>query len=178
MKIDINKYVKDLSDRVDSLSNGNDNGTKSSTDFHDSCGLDQHDDQYYLDAGRWPPRFTYYRMFRADDEYHNITQDELDFRLKQQLRMTPEQRYQREKANFLFHDLSCYMKGLLENGYGCTGAGCIPECRYYPEYGRIEDDEVKEEHNKLVETLRQKNTIVEPPPESELLKLAKIYRFT
>jgi hypothetical protein len=41
------------------------------------------------------------------------------------------------------------------------------------------DEQVIEEHNKLVESLRQKNQIVEPPPESELLlRLAKLYRFS
>ena len=39
--------------------------------------------------------------------------------------------------------------------------------RFYAEYGRIEDQEVIEEHNKLVESLRQKNAIVEPPSEDE-----------
>jgi hypothetical protein len=29
---------------------------------------------------------------------------------------TKEQRYQEEKANFLFHDLSCYMRGLDDYG--------------------------------------------------------------
>jgi hypothetical protein len=43
----------------------------------------------------------------------------------------------------------------------------------------IEDEEVVEEHKKLVESLRQKNQMVEPPPESELLlRLAKIYSFS
>ena len=38
--------------------------------------------------------------------------------------------------------------------------------------GRIEDEEVIENHNEYVERLRQKNGIVEPSSESELLKLA------
>jgi hypothetical protein len=30
------------------------------------------------------------------------------------------------------------------DGYGCNQfTGCIPECRYYPEEGRIEDEEWK-----------------------------------
>jgi hypothetical protein len=44
-------------------------------------------------------------------------------------------------------------------------------------YVRIEDEEVIDEHNKLVESHRQENSIVEPPSESELLRLAKKYRF-
>jgi hypothetical protein len=26
--------------------------------------------------------------------------------------------------------------------YGCSNSTCIPECRYYPKEGRIEDEEV------------------------------------
>ena len=61
------------------------------------------------------------------------------------------------------------------NGYdgkGCNNGVYVPECRYYPHTGRIEDEEVIESHNEYVERLRQKNGIVEPPSESELLKLA------
>src|SRR4051794_22136573 len=104
-----------MSDRIDSISNGNGH------DEDDSYGLHKHDDQYYLDVGRDPPRFVYYRHVRAEkwdaledkpsECDHSITQDELDYRLKERLRMTPEQRYQYEKASFLFHDLSCYMRG-------------------------------------------------------------------
>jgi len=39
----------------------------------------------------------------------------------------------------------------------------VPECRYYPKYGRIEDQEVIGEHNKLVRDLTEANAIVEPP---------------
>ena len=95
--------------------------------------------------------------------YDGITQDELDFSLKRKLRMTPEQRYQRKTSNFLYHDLSCYMRKPGEEDHGCTGTGCIPECRFYPETDRIEDEKVIEEHSKLVESYRQKNAIVEPP---------------
>jgi hypothetical protein len=56
---------------------------------------------------------------------------------------------------------------------GCANLGCIPECRFYPEYGRIEDEEVIAEHNKRVEYLKERNDIVEPPTESELLELLK-----
>jgi hypothetical protein len=40
------------------------------------------------------------------------------------------------------------MRGLKRyDGEGCNGfTGCIPECRYYPEIGRIEDEEVIREH--------------------------------
>ena len=73
-------------------------------------------------------------------------------------------------------------RGLDATGYdgqGCNQfTGCIPECRFYPEYGRIEDEQVIEEHNKLVGSYRQKNSIIYPPTESKLSKLAKIYRFS
>jgi hypothetical protein len=179
----IDKHVKDLSRRLDSVSGNGD------SDEDDNYGLYDNDDDYYLDIGSEPPRFAYYRRVRiekSNDEYRkrsyeaaydDITQDELNFSLKRKLRMMPEQRYQREKSNFLFHDLSCYMRRLGEYDYGCTGAGCIPECRFYPEYGRIEDEEVIEEHNKIVESYRQNNAIVAPRSESELLRLAKIYHF-
>jgi hypothetical protein len=43
--------------------------------------------------------------------------------------------------------------------------GCTPKCRYHNETGRIEEDEIKEEYNKLVESYRQKNSIIDPPSE-------------
>jgi hypothetical protein len=176
------KSVDDMHDRIDKVES---TGTDPNAD--NKYGLDKYDDQYYLDIRSEPPRFAYYRHVRAEkweaaahgpSEYDStFTQDELDYALKREIRKTPEVRYQEEKANFLFHDLSCYMRDLGEEDYGCTGAGCIPECKYYPEYGRIEDDEVIEQHNKLVEELRQQNKIVEPPSEAELQRLAKIYLF-
>jgi hypothetical protein len=172
----IDKYIKDLSKKLDNFSNGN--------------GLQIiKDDVYYIDREDTPPWFVYHdiairerrekagRKLGLHEYDHSITQDQLDFILKRELRPSPEQRYQHEKANFLFHDLSCYMRGLGESDYGCTGGGCIPECRFYPKYGRIEDDEVIEEHNKLIERHRQENSIVEPPSERELLRLVKIHSF-
>lgn len=171
--------MKDLSS-----SNGNyDN------DDDGSYGLYKHDDEYYLDRGDTPPRIRYYRHVRAeewkalgyksqDHKYDNrITQDELNFILKRNLRMPLEQRYQREKAHWYWHESSWSWrqrdkKETGYDGYGCNGQ-CIPECRYYHEYGRIEDEEVIEKHKKLVERHRQENSIVEPPSESELLRLAE-----
>jgi hypothetical protein len=48
------------------------------------------------------------------------------------------------------------------DGHRCNNGQCVPECRYYPEYGRIEDEEVIAAHNKWVESYRQRNAIVEP----------------
>ena len=173
MKVD--RYAKDLYKRIDSFSNGNGN-----YDDDDSYGLTKHDDEYYLDRGEEPPRFAYYRHVRAEEwealghkeenhEYDSrITQDELDFILKRNLRIPPEERYQREKAHWYWHESSWTWRGLDATGYdgqGCNQfTGCIPECRFYPEYGRIEDEQVIEEHNKLVESCLQKNSIIDSPP--------------
>jgi hypothetical protein len=141
-----------MHDRIDKVES-----TGADPNADNKYGLDKYDDQYYLDIGSEPPRFAYYRHVRANkwettshgqSEYDStFTQDELDYALKREIRKTPEVRYQEEKANFLFHDLSCYMRDLGEEDYGCTGAGCIPECKYYPEYGVISDEEVIEKHN-------------------------------
>ena len=37
---------------------------------------------------------------------------------------------------------------------------CVPECRYYPKYGRIEDEEIIQKHKELEEYHRQRNDIV------------------
>jgi hypothetical protein len=78
----------------------------------------------------------------------------------------------RQKQSWFFHELSWYWRGLDATGYdgqGCNQfTGCVQECRFFrffPEYGRIEDEEVIEEHNKVVESYQQKNAIVEPPTE-------------
>jgi hypothetical protein len=34
------------------------------------------------------------------------------------------------------------------DGRGCTAQECIPECRFYNEYGRVEDSEVIESFEK------------------------------
>jgi hypothetical protein len=56
---------------------------------------------------------------------------------------TPEERYQLLKKNWMSHESSWFRRGL--NRYdeqGCNQfTGCISECRYYPEYGMIEDEE-------------------------------------
>ena len=148
-----------------------------------ATNIDRYDDQYYLDIGSEPPRFAYYRAARArltdafgnktcEDVWDSTTQDESDYYLKMNLRTHPEERYQRKKKAWYFHESSCYMRH--DNGYdgqGCNNGVCVPECRYYTQIGRIEDMEVIENRNEYVERLRQKNAIVEPPSESELLRL-------
>ena len=65
------------------------------------------------------------------------------------------------------------MRGLnAYDGQGCNQfTGCVQECRFYADQGRMEDEEVIAKHNKWVEYLRQENAIVEPPSESEMLRL-------
>ena len=98
--------------------------------------------------------------------------------LKRDLKVPPEERYRREKGNWLFHDLSYLDQTVDENGKAVdiikeSGCGhwsnkreegcCVPECRYYLKYGRIEDQEVIAEHNKTVKELIEEGSIVEPP---------------
>jgi hypothetical protein len=170
------KFIKDISDRFDNIINtGNFRSESDLNNNNNSHGPDKYNDEFYLDRGEEPPRFEYYRQARIDnctDErrkksfecvYDTITQDELDFALKRELRKSPEQRYQESKRNFLFHESCSYNRGLqYDDGYGCVGNKCIPECRFYPEYGVI-TDEVIAEHNKLIETYRRDNRIVDPP---------------
>jgi hypothetical protein len=165
----INKYTKRISAGLDRLAtNGNASGNNA--DKYD--GSD--DDEYYLARGSEPPRFAYYRHVRVEqciDEwrkktlecvYDSITQDELDYSLKRKLRIPPEQRYQYNKMNWFFHESSYSMRGFdAYDGKGCNGfTGCIPECRYYPTTGRIEDEEVIHEHKELEDVDRKRNRIV------------------
>jgi hypothetical protein len=142
-------------DRLDSPANGGNGNGKANN------GIDSSDnDEYYLAIGSEPDRFAYYRYIRvkyATDEwrkqtceavYDSVTQDELDYSLKRKLRMTPEQRYEQKKRNYFFHSTSC------------SPDGCTIECHYYPKYGRIEQDEITQEHTELVEHHRQRNDIV------------------
>jgi len=181
----IDKHLKDFAKRLSVISSIKDND--------DDSRLIK-DDDYYLSVGSDPPRFAYYHHVRAqewealghkpwdgindDDHDRRITQDELDYWLKMELRISPEERYQHRKGNWFFHDLSYLDQIVDENGKALdiikkSGCGhwsnkreegcCVPECRYYLKYGRIEDDEVIQEHNEMVKRHIQENTIVEPP---------------
>jgi len=85
------------------------------------------DDEYYLDIGSRPPRFLYYRHKRWEklDEWgkltnegvdDTITQDELDYYLKANLRVPPEERYKHRKENWFFHELSYLDQKIDDNG--------------------------------------------------------------
>jgi hypothetical protein len=73
-----------------------------------------------------------------------LSKEEKDYYKEKALKISPEQRYQIKKHHWYFHESSYSMRGLEAcDGQGCNGfTGCIPECRFYPEYGRIEDEEV------------------------------------
>lgn len=171
MKID--RYVRNIFKRLDHN--------------YDNDAIIIRDDDYYLDRRSEPPRFAYYRHVRVEqctDEWRKktlecvwdtISQDELDYYLKAKLRVSPEERYQNEKREWFFHELSYLHQTVDDNGkavdiikeYGCghssnkrEGGCCVPECRYYQEYGRIEDDVVITEHRKLEAEYRKRNRIV------------------
>jgi hypothetical protein len=69
--------------------------------------------------------------------------------LRQQLKVSSEDRYQHRKKHWYSHPPSWYVR-VPHKGYdgqGCNQyTGCIPECRFYPETGRIEDSEVIQKH--------------------------------
>lgn len=54
--------------------------------------------------------------------------------MKRALRPSPEQRYQNIKRVEYYHG--------HEGAYNNSLGKCVPSCRFYPEYGRTEDDEV------------------------------------
>jgi hypothetical protein len=126
----VDKYAKDLFKKLDNCNISNGNGN-------------EYDDDYYLEIGTEPPRFADYRSARAkitdafgnktcEDVWDSITQDESDYYLKMNLRISREERYQRNKEAWHFHESSWYMRH--DNGYdghGCNNGKCIPECRYY-----------------------------------------------
>jgi hypothetical protein len=158
--LNLERSTNNLSKRLevlDSPANGGNGNSKSSN------GIDiSDDDGYYLAIGSEPPRFAYYRHYRiknSKDEwrkqsleaaYDSITQYELDFSLKRKLRKSPAERYDQKRRSGLYHSST-----------SCSLGECVPECRYYPKYGRIEDSEVIQEHKEIVEYHRQRNDIMD-----------------
>jgi hypothetical protein len=151
------RYAKDLCKKLENYNFSDDNGN-------------EYDDDCYLDIGSEPPRFADYRAARAkitnafgdktfEDVWDSITQDESDYYLKMSLRTSPEERYQYKKKAWYFHKSSWCMRH--DNGYdgqGCNNGKCIPDCRYYPKFGRIEDEEVIQRH-KEIEGYRKRNAL-------------------
>jgi hypothetical protein len=176
------RQIRDISDRLYAISSSNNgNGDNNGNGNGHNNGHNKRDDDYYLNLGRDPPRFYLYRQARAEkweesgphapsDYDMTVTEDELAYALKRRLRITPEQRYQDEKRESWFHEL------YVEGGRECNNLYdpcCIPgHCRFADEYGVITDEEVIEDHNKLVEYYRRNNKIVEPPTEIEMQRLA------
>ena len=167
-KLKIDKLARDIFRKLDSFNARH----EEVNDSHDN-----YEDDYYLRINEVPPRFELYRQAKLEklgelDQLtyegidHTITLDELNFGLKRELAMTPEQRYLRKKVNFLYHLKDCH--------FGSVVSECKPECRLYHETGRIDDSEVIDEHNRLVDKLNQENRIVDPPSEEELLRLSKL----
>jgi hypothetical protein len=155
----IDRYVKDLFKKLDNynFSSGNDN---------------EYDDDYYLEIGSEPPRFAEYRAARAkvtdafgnktyEDVWDSITQDESDYYLKMNLRSSPEDRYQHKKKAWYFHESSWYMRhNDGYDGHGCNNGKCIPECRYYSKFGRIDDEEVIQRHKEIEESYKKRNALI------------------
>lgn len=58
---------------------------------------------------------------------------------------SPEAKYQDYKQQWYFHPSSWYKRKNGEGSYdgkGCNQfTGCIPECKFYPEKGRLEENE-------------------------------------
>jgi hypothetical protein len=165
--------------------NGDGRGDDNNTDRKTQEELDDIETQQYGE----PHRFHIYRAARCkktapaigktcEDVYDSITQEELDWSLRQQLKVSPEERYQDMKKHWYAHELSYWHQTIYDNGkavdtikeYGCgrfnakTEEGwCVPECRYYLKYGRIEDSEIIQKHREREKRYRDNNAIVEPP---------------
>ena len=87
--------------------------------------------------------------------------------MKQQLKVSPEERYQHAKKHWYSHELSYWHQTRDKNTgkavdtikeYGCglygnSPKGCVKECRYYNPTGRIEDSEVIEKHRELEKSI-------------------------
>ena len=59
--------------------------------------------------------------------------------------ITPEARYQEMKSQWYFHPSSWYVRNKGEGGYddkGCNQfTGCITTCKFFKEYGRLDENE-------------------------------------
>ena len=83
---------------------------------------------------------------KINERLDAIEREEEEIQEQQKKKMTPEEHmYQAFTKAWYFHESSYYVRGANGyDGYGCNSStGCIPECRYYPEEGRIEGEEWK-----------------------------------
>jgi hypothetical protein len=155
------KQIRDVFARLNRLLPASGNGGNGKANNGISSGDDDEFRMAYYRYYRINNSTDEYRKKTAEAAYDSITQDELDYNLKKELIISPEQRYQHRKANWFFHESSAYARGLdREDGYGCNGIECISDCRYAAEEGRIEDAEVIEEHKALEADYRRQNKIV------------------
>jgi hypothetical protein len=119
-------------------------------------------------------KFVGYRAARAkkrnahgeltyEDVYDKITKEEMDYYLRKKLEVPPEQRYQKMKEHPDYHESSWFKRGLeAYDGQGCRSFyGCIPECRYFPDTGRIEDSELIKEYEAEILERRKSGTLIE-----------------
>jgi hypothetical protein len=108
-------------------------------------------------------RFDLYHMIRTekyirqggDPTFGNLdpvekTMEEFEYHLSHCLNVPVGERYKRSKEMYYFHpsymemEKLDYWKDRAKAKY-CTGQQCIPECPYYKENGRIEDEQVVKE---------------------------------
>jgi hypothetical protein len=186
MKTDI--HVKSLVKRLENLLNGSSpSGNKwdITGSNNDEITTQEELDNIETEEYGEPLRFSDYRHarlkktapalaldgegFTCEDVYDTITQEELDWDLRQQLKVSPEDRYAHGKYHWYAHPSSWGVR-VPHRGYdgqGCTGKACVPECRFYNKTGRIEDSEVIQKHREREENYRKNNVIVAPPHPSE-----------
>jgi hypothetical protein len=156
----INKHLEELEKKIVIIERGNGHNTNESNIQQEEIELIDRETERRRQE--WFAKLRLARCRKRDahgnktceDVYEYTTQEEYDYNLKTAiLSQTPEERYQDRKQHWYFHDSSYYMRGLgAYDNQGCNPwTGCIPECRFYNEYGRIEGIEVIEKferHNK------------------------------
>jgi hypothetical protein len=65
-----------------------------------------------------------------------------------ELRLSAEERYQRRKKDWQNHETSWWIRKVSMNDENsCNYLRCVPKCRFYPQFGRIEDDEIIQKHS-------------------------------
>jgi hypothetical protein len=73
-----------------------------------------------------------------------ISSSDLDLSKNKRI-LSAEAKYQEYKQQWYFHPSSWYKRKNGEGNYdgkGCNQfTGCIPECKFYPEKGRLEENE-------------------------------------
>jgi hypothetical protein len=116
-------------------------------------------------------RFDFYHVIRmekyisqgGDPTFGNLdgreyTQEELEYYLTLSLNVPEEERYRRSKEMYYFHPSYVEMEKLhywedrAKANY-CTGQQCVPDCPYYDERGKIEDEQVIADFLKEIEIL-------------------------